>query len=202
MKENNWRIRVMEEIKYKDLFPEDFWSEELSGISTEEISKIQQITLNKDEFSINLDEILEILGIKKVAKEYVSHSGQINRDEKMIYINPMERKVRQRFTVAHEIGHYALNHEGISNRLIDPNFTSTIEMMKERSANQFAAELLMPKRLILKCIEKFKKDNGLTDEELKNANVRYFVEQLSNMMETSKQATQYRLQNLKVINYS
>ena len=59
----------------------------------------------------------------------------------------------------------------------------------------------MPKKLIARCITNFQQDNNLTDEQLVNANIDEFIDSLSSMMRTSKQATTFRLQNLGVITY-
>ena len=37
---------------------------------------------------------------------------KIDSENRVIYLNSLEIDVRQRFTIAHEIGHYALNHSG------------------------------------------------------------------------------------------
>ena len=49
----------------------------------------------------------------------------------------------------------------------------------------------MPKKLIARCITKFKQDNNLTDEQLANANVDEFMTACHQMMRTSKQATTF-----------
>lgn len=64
-----------------------------------------------------------------------------------IRFNPDDAWVRQRFTIAHELGHMVLNH-GRSMRDNSANYSATAEGYKEREANAFAAELLMPKEVI------------------------------------------------------
>ena len=69
-------------------------------------------------------------------------AGAIRYDERTIYINANDCAVRQRFTLAHEIGHAVL-HEG--QNLID--YRSNLDTpgdTREAEANKFAAELLMP----------------------------------------------------------
>ncbi len=62
-----------------------------------------------------------------------------------IEYNVMEPPVRQRFTVAHELGHHVLGH---TNSPRDAgNFYSSGDP-KERQANRFAAELLMPEAFV------------------------------------------------------
>lgn len=76
--------------------------------------------------------------------------------------------VRQRFTIAHEIGHYVL-HQNEEQLFIDKQYTavyrrdqtsSTGEQLREIQANHFAAALLMPEALVLKEIEGLDFDLG------------------------------------------
>lgn len=187
--------------RLEELFPRDFFETDLIGLSEKEKIAMKTIEISKDDYFIDLDKILNALNISVQKGFYHNHSGQIDSENRVIYLNSMEPDVRQRFTIAHEIGHYALNHSDISNRLKNPEDIATVDIAKERSANQFAAELLMPKKLIARCITKFQQDNNLTDEQLVNANVDEFIDSLSSMMRTSKQATTFRLQNLGVITY-
>lgn len=187
--------------RLEELFPRDFFETDLIGLSEKEKIAMKTIEISKDDYFIDLDKILNALNISVQKGFYHNHSGQIDSENRVIYLNSMEPDVRQRFTIAHEIGHYALNHSGISNRLKNPEDIATVDIAKERSANQFAAELLMPKKLIARCITKFQQDNNLTDEQLVNANVDEFIDSLSSMMRTSKQSTTFRLQNLGVITY-
>jgi Zn-dependent peptidase ImmA (M78 family) len=61
-----------------------------------------------------------------------------------------EPEVRQRFTVAHEIGHFALGHLRGSQRMFRDSVAdfSTGARGLERQANAFAAALLMPARIV------------------------------------------------------
>lgn len=187
--------------KLEEMFPRDFFESDLIGLSESEKTAMKSIEISENDYFIDLDKILYALNISVQKGFYSNHSGQIDSENRVVYLNSLEIDVRQRFTIAHEIGHYALNHSGISNRLKNPEDIATVDIAKERSANQFAAELLMPKKLIARCITKFKQDNNLTDEQLANANVDEFIDSLSSMMRTSKQATTFRLQNLGVITY-
>lgn len=81
-----------------------------------------------------------------------------------IVINNDKPAVRQYFTLAHELGHYYIHKQWLeansdhafvdfsysldssSNMLLRPNESNTanIDIVKEREANNFAAELIMP----------------------------------------------------------
>ena len=72
----------------------------------------------------------------------------------IIAVNPAHHINRQRFTIAHELGHYFL-HEGLEEH-VDENFrvawrnadSSKAINWIEIEANRFAAELLMPTRFL------------------------------------------------------
>ena len=67
------------------------------------------------------------------------HSGQLLWREQKIFVNSLQPRQRQRFTVAHELGHFILH---------STNATSFCLVRalgrEEREANYFAARLLMP----------------------------------------------------------
>jgi Zn-dependent peptidase ImmA (M78 family) len=84
-------------------------------------------------------------------------SGALVRDasygttsEFVIFVDDSEAYVRQRFTAAHELGHFVLHRDQIGNGVEDnymlraQGFTN----LAEQEANRFAAELLMPRPLI------------------------------------------------------
>lgn len=131
-------------------------------------------TLPIDPFEIAQKEGLNIAPIFDASGWYKPYEGTI-------YFNPTEPLVRQRFTVAHELGHHVFNH-GERPRDSAPQFVSRDPY--ESQANRFAAELLMPEgsvRLLLI-------DQGVTDISLL---ARYF--------NVSEQAMTIRLKNLGYI---
>ena len=71
-------------------------------------------------------------------------SGTIinQKESAVIGVNSNHAVARQRFTIAHELGHFLLGHE-LGEKIIDDVFDKPND--KEREANEFAAELLMPK---------------------------------------------------------
>lgn len=97
-----------------------------------------------------------------------------------IFVNRTEGETRQRFTIAHELGHYALNHPG--EQLDRANSYQAYQYdPKETQANAFAAELLMPDFVV---------DYLIKDENIKS------VETLAEMFEVSENAMRFRLKNL------
>ena len=164
--------------------------------------RIERTTINiLQEFNVTklpipLDSIIQKRGL--TIKEYdlgVGVSGVllINKGSGVIGVNPDEPKVRQRFTKAHELGHYEL-HRHNSALFIDKGFlnrdknSSTGEILVEQEANAFAAALLMPEYLLEKEIKKQKLD--LSDD---NAVIR-----LADTFEVSSAAMTYRIANLNL----
>lgn len=67
--------------------------------------------------------------------------------EATIVVKSDDHVHRQRFTVGHELGHLFLHDLSVAYR--DLSISSSVEDPKEREANSFAAELLMPRDLVL-----------------------------------------------------
>jgi Zn-dependent peptidase ImmA (M78 family) len=66
-----------------------------------------------------------------------------------IFVNPDEPETRQRFTVAHELGHIVLGHVQRGAQLRDAlGRYDTLQLPIETAANRFAAELLMPEEAV------------------------------------------------------
>mgnify|MGYP001584530096 CR=1 FL=1 len=66
-----------------------------------------------------------------------------------IYVNSNHPASRQRFTIAHELGHYMLHRDRIGDGIIDDYlYRSELTDSLEHEANQYAARLLMPEALI------------------------------------------------------
>jgi Zn-dependent peptidase ImmA (M78 family) len=152
------------------------------------LSELKINTPNK----IDVFKIAEYLGVDvKPAKLDSSISGLFVIKEQKPYIryNDSEAPQRQKFTIAHELGHYVLHkdiplfvekNEAVLYRNMD---STTGELLKEKEANSFAASLLMPKFMI--------------DEQIENIpNGKDPVIHLSEVFKVSSQAMYYRLNNL------
>jgi len=96
-----------------------------------------------------------------------------------IYVREHDPDVRQRFTIAHELGHYFLHYTaGESTTFVSLRRSRSA---RETEANAFAAELLMPEALIY----------GEND-------LHFFpsISHLSTRLKVSKEAMRYRLDGL------
>ena len=85
-----------------------------------------------------------------LSKRYSSKAPLENESgKKIIYYNPTESEIRQRFTLAHELGHHLLGHTRYKNEYRD-NFTEKPDNLFDIEANLFAVEILMPSGAILR----------------------------------------------------
>jgi Zn-dependent peptidase ImmA (M78 family) len=142
------------------------------------------------------------LGLSVVSEDLGSDvSALLVTDGKSSIIGVHERHAatRQRFSIAHEIGHFVLRHQfqpGEHVHVDRGRFVSERGLTasagvdpKEIEANQFAASLLMPAKLVRARAARLGKGPLLEDE----------VRQLAREFEVSEQAMTIRLTNLGLI---
>lgn len=106
--------------------------------------------------AIILESIVAHLGL--VIRRFPMHkliSGILlfDGDDWVVGINSCQSKSRQMFTTAHEIAHYVLDKDN-SVCPVTVNIDNLRQYTIERRADVFAAELLMPKQLLLPYIRK------------------------------------------------
>ena len=110
----------------------------------------------------------------------------------IIGVNSLHHPHRQRFTIAHELGHLELHREMITSEVhVDKDFPVLMRDPKsargtekvEIEANQFAAELLMPEALIKQALESEPFD--IDDDSP--------IEELAKKFRVSRQALEYRI---------
>ena len=113
-------------------------------------------------------------------------------NQSVIGVNASHHPNRQRFTIAHELGHYFLHQfEGVH---LDKTFhrsglSSLGISTEEIEANAFAAELLMPDHLVRRAVASFEGDL-VSDSG---------IDKLAESFEVSAQAMSIRLANLGFI---
>lgn len=133
----------------------------------------------------------------------VNRSGENKEVESIaVWVNPTEAPVRQRFTIAHELGHLIFDIlPNIEDSNIDECFEDKLhrndEMnYKETRANKFAAQLLMPADLVKSEVSKLVKQ--LKDEG-KKASLDDIVSKLAVIFDVSSQSMEIRLKTLGYI---
>jgi Zn-dependent peptidase ImmA (M78 family) len=150
---------------------------------------------------VPVEEIAHRLGATVSFEQFASDvSGVLYRQAStaVIGVNSEHAKSRQRFTIAHEIGHLRL-HRGRpmfvdhSVRLDRRDSSASLGIDPEEiEANSFAATLLMPEKMIIAAIAQSSTARGRARSE-------GLVGQLAKRFEVSPQAMEYRLANLGLI---
>lgn len=125
--------------------------------------------------SLNLDilDLVEKLGGQVCEQGYVQINGNSlevveSEDSFKIYISAVDNEKRQKFTIAHELGHYFIHYIGgdPKNRKTVYYRTSYAEGgLAEYEANVFAANLLMPEEKFKKCYSAREGDLALIAED-------------------------------------
>lgn len=150
-------------------------------------SKIQDLVANilKEqkikESPVDVDAVAKALGATVIYSPSLNNdlSGMIfiEGDKTIIGVNSVHHRNRQRFTIAHEIGHFLL-HKNVneSNSIhVDGGFVQTWNRdgrssqgqdADEIEANRFAAELLMPTKFLEKDIAELGSIDMENDEHL------------------------------------
>ncbi|KRT92194.1 ImmA/IrrE family metallo-endopeptidase [Bacillus sp. GM2] len=163
---------------------------DMRTIGEEKAQEVLQAYTSQDE-PINPIAIAEKLGIKVINAEFTTdmisgalqvHPGDDSRVA-TIYVKHDDAPVRKRFTIAHELGHYFLHAESQTDFIDEQSvfFRNGQKNKEETEANDFAANLLMPRELVLKIW-------GMSGD----------VEFLSHYFGVSRTAMKYRLNNLGV----
>lgn len=86
---------------------------------------------------------IELLGLAEL-KERTDGFCAVTENHVYIFFDSSLPVGRQRFTVAHEIGHLILGHVGNGMATVENREPTGAEREEEREANQFAARLLAP----------------------------------------------------------
>lgn len=137
--------------------------------------------------------VLEIAKRATVLVKYApstKFSGLLYRKDNTAFmaISSSESNVRQRFTIAHELGHFFLHPQKDTFVEFRDNEKNIARGIKEVQANQFAAALLMPKRPIERDVQNFK-ETGITKSAAEFLAKKYYV---------SEEAMTFRLMNLNL----
>jgi Zn-dependent peptidase ImmA (M78 family) len=149
---------------------------------------------------ISLELVVDHLKLRATASDLeddISGLLVVERNRGAIGYNSSHASVRQRFTIAHEIGHYALHVKNGDSRLFLDRYvvyrrddqSSQGNDREEIEANAFAAALLMPAKLVRDELRKLNLD--LDDEDDLNI--------LAKRFKVSPAAITFRLGNLGLI---
>ncbi|WP_037602042.1 ImmA/IrrE family metallo-endopeptidase [Streptacidiphilus rugosus] len=151
-----------------------------------------------EEPPIEPEELAKRLGVLVVYQDMQNDvSGMLVRrgdEQKVIGVNEAHPAARQRFTIAHELGHLLL-HRGrplILDTQTRVNLRDAVSSAatdrEEIEANRFAAALLAPEQMVRRAVRDM---HVTTSEEL--------VAKLAKRFSVSQTAMNYRLMNLGII---
>lgn len=158
--------------------------------------RAKELLSSNERFPVDIYAKAKSLGIEikeRALEDAVSGMLLTKNDKRLIVVNSLHSETRQRFSIAHEIGHYKL-HNLPSGVFVDadPIFfrdKSGAGAPKEIEANAFAAELLMPEVALRKFISE--KSFEVFDEDVSKQIAEYFG--------VSIQAITVRLMKLELI---
>lgn len=120
---------------------------------------VAAIVQSQEGMAVKLGQLARTLGVEvKAATLAPGVSGEIHQTEEGKYrirVNRHDPKVRQRFTVAHEIAHFLLHKDVIGDGIVDDKlYRSNLSDRREQQANRLAADILMPKQRIVEALER------------------------------------------------
>jgi Zn-dependent peptidase ImmA (M78 family) len=150
---------------------------------------------------VSVKDIVKKEGLKLISYdlgEEVSGILVIENGAGTIGYSSENSRVRQRFTIAHELGHFILHNTTNSEVFVDRDFIvkyrtdkkyTQAEIRQEQEANAFAAALLMPKEMLQ--AELAKKDyQDLSETE--------FIAAMAKIFDVSIPAMTFRLSNVNL----
>jgi Zn-dependent peptidase ImmA (M78 family) len=154
---------------------------------------------------VPVDDLIRSQGVEIARKRFEDEtSGLIYVDPKsghaVIGLNVSHSKTRQRFTLAHELGHFLLHKRNEGGLHVDErdffvrfrdHHSADGSDREEREANAFAAELLMPTSFLKRDVKELEDGLSLSDDTA--------IRELANKYGVSLQAFSFRLANLGLI---
>lgn len=122
----------------------------------------------------DIDEIVEKLG-GTIQREVSFSDGTVEKNGEgfRIILSPFQDEKRERFTIAHELGHLFLHmgyrtNEKLWERQSDNIYHRIGNSEKEYQANEFAAAFLMPANKYLEVLKGLVVDNMVDTSEIAN----------------------------------
>ena len=138
----------------------------------DKITVEEALSFAKDNFPKAPERLVEKLKIK-VKYSLINTDGWcLQGDPTIVRINSKSSKVRQRFTLAHELGHLIFGITSVADEDISPFVTKSKE---ERKIDKFAAELLLPESIVLDTIKEIPVTAKVIGKFAKTANLSSFT---------------------------
>lgn len=207
---------------------DDMIVDSVSFFTQEEIRKSAQTTLNLIDYKDGSVDLVKICATLSIDLQFIDQDiqnceneqilGRANFDRKSIHIYPHVNKQRERFTIAHEIGHICLNHGKYlrSETIVEKDlFIDSAEANSfnyawlEFQANEFASELLLPEKVFKGMTHIYKEKLEIKSREsyiyVDDQYCNYtpyneLLSMLSTYFDVSKQAIEVKLKKLGRLN--
>lgn len=141
----------------------------MTDVVEEAISKAEEVLRDNlvEEPPVKITEIARNYGLLVETADLGEYgadvAGFIDPASKIIYVNKKDSATRQAFTIAHELGHWLMHQDELEK---EPNKYAVLYRKPlgtvngdpvEKQANTFAANLLVPKKML----EKYAKDSDI-----------------------------------------
>jgi Zn-dependent peptidase ImmA (M78 family) len=181
-------------------------SKVISNLKFKRVTEVAYEVLYKADIAkapVDLEKILNITGVTAEEADLgpdVSGLLAIHNGHGMIAYSAEQSNQRQRFTIAHELGHFLLHKPDSEDTVfVDKDFIvkyrsnkayTEIELRQEQEANAFAASLLMPKDLLFE---------ELSKENIRSMSESALIDELARTFDVSVPAMTFRLSNLNVL---
>ena len=105
---------------------------------------------------VSIHEIAKSEGfIIKLLDQPKEFSGILHRETKSIGVNQNHHMYRQRFSIAHEMGHYYLEHPEVR-KLNYLDNGDELKKIYDAEADEFAGEILVPREMLKKKVKQHK----------------------------------------------
>jgi len=187
-------VKIMVVVKYRDVFSPDFLT-----IFGDQKSCVGDIVLADNK--IDVKEVVHQAGYQIEFSDDINASGEY--EDQMIRINSTEPEYRQRFTIAHELGHAVNGHSGKQYRATlvenDPELNQAINEGFEIVANKFAADLLMPRKLVISVMQQAMAKKSINPQQFDDDDFDSVVGISARKLDVSESAFRFRVKNLKLI---
>ena len=152
-------------------------------------NKVREVSGFNPKETVDFKDIVEIFGGTVSEDKDVFFGDTIDVRGKLdftIKLHPLATTERQRFTLAHELGHYFLHSQQGSKPLKAFRLGTS---MAEQEANYFAAELLMPEEMFRADFKTLSKDLNQEDK----------ISKMAQMYHVSFTAASVRISSLNLI---
>ena len=97
---------------------------------------------------VKLESLAKMWGVIAIERQPISSAGMLlpGRKGYKVILNENQSQERQRFSLAHELGHLLLQKCGMSGSISSPKYRSSVDsnVAEEQLCDQLAAEILMP----------------------------------------------------------